>query len=318
MRPHAARQGPIAAPVGAGSVERAIARAARATEIDFGFLVAQAEVESAMDPHARARTSSATGLYQFIESTWLETMQRHGPRFGMAELAARISTTPGGSAHVPDPAQREAILALRRDPEVAALMAAGLAEDNRAHLMPILGRQPDNGELYLAHFLGAGGAARFLTELARDPSQEAASLFGRPAAANRAVFYDAGGDPRSLAEVMDHLSTKIERATAGATPQPALAAWAANARGFGPAPYLAPDDSVFDLAHAPAIGPTHPMPDHGPVSLPRAHSGGAHRGTPPMSSVLSATFGDGAASLGSAEANAQARRAYDRLRALGL
>ena len=193
---HAARAGgavrEVAAPRSGTPVEAAIARAAEQTSVDFGFLLAQAEVESAMDPDARARSSSATGLYQFIESTWLGTVRKHGSRFGLDALAKSIALTPSGSAYVADPGQREAILALRADPQIASLMAAGLAEDNRAHLAPILGRQPDHPELYLAHFLGAGEAGRFLSEMQADPSQNAAALFARPAAANRAIFLQPG------------------------------------------------------------------------------------------------------------------------------
>ena len=105
-------------------VEAAIANAAQATTVDFNYLLAQAEVESAMNPEARAATSSATGLYQFIDSTWLDTVKKHGPRFGLEAVADQINLTPSGSAYVADPTQREAILALRNDPQVAALMAA--------------------------------------------------------------------------------------------------------------------------------------------------------------------------------------------------
>ncbi|TAD82462.1 MAG: lytic transglycosylase domain-containing protein, partial [Sphingomonadales bacterium] len=189
-------------------VEAAIAHAAQTTSVDFNYLLAQAEVESAMNPDARAATSSATGLYQFIESTWLDTVRKHGHRFGLGAIADQISLTPSGSAFVADPAQRSAILALRSNPQIASLMAAGLAENNRAHLLPILGRQPSHAELYLAHFLGAGGAGRFLSELQADPAQNAAALFARPAAANRGIFYASDGRPRSLAQVMDVIGGK--------------------------------------------------------------------------------------------------------------
>ncbi|HSJ78770.1 MAG TPA: transglycosylase SLT domain-containing protein, partial [Erythrobacter sp.] len=72
-------------------VEAAIANAAQATSVDFNYLLAQAEVESAMNPAARAGTSSATGLYQFIESTWLETLKKHGDRFGLGAVAGEIA-----------------------------------------------------------------------------------------------------------------------------------------------------------------------------------------------------------------------------------
>lgn len=288
-------------------VEQAIANASRATNVDFGFLVAQAQVESAMNPTARARTSSATGLYQFIESTWLGTMQRHGPRFGLGNIASQISITEGGSAQVKDPTARKAILDLRKDPEVAALMAAGLAEDNRAHLAPILGRQPDHKELYLAHFLGAGGAGRFLSAMAEDPDQNAAALFRRPAAANRPVFYERDGSPRSLAGVMDFLGSKLERALPDAqggmgrgsviaTPtspnsvKDGLQARAANYLG---SPAYAGERTLGSLK-------ARPLTLEAPASAK------------PMSRILESALGAGTSQQG-----AQVRRAYDQLKALG-
>ena len=297
----AARQ--MAALPSGSPVEAAIARAAQATTVDFGFLLAQAEVESALNPDARAGTSSATGLYQFIESTWLDTMKKHGARFGLGDIAAQIGVTASGSAFVADPAQRQAILALRADPQIASLMAAGLAEDNRAHLAPILGRQPDHSELYLAHFLGAGGAGRFLSEMQADPSQSAAALFARPAAANRAIFYAPDGSARSLAGVMDVLAGKLERALerAGSGQSMRLArADYAPAPARGATPYLIADEAVFGPGLAPALTAAAAPP----VSLPPRI---------PMSQVLGAAFGSEAGT-----APAQVRRAYDRLKAFGL
>jgi hypothetical protein len=294
-----------------GPVESAIAEAAGATSVDFNYLLAQAEVESAMNPHARAATSSATGLYQFIDSTWLDTVKRHGARFGLGAVADQIGVTASGSAYVADPAQREAILALRSDPRVASLMAAGLAEDNRAHLMPILGRQPNHAELYLAHFLGAGGAGRFLSELQADPSQSAPALFARPAAANRGIFYAPDGAPRSLAQVMEVIEGKMSRALARAGGRPDAASPVQRARadygaGYGgasftPAPYLIADEDVF--------GPGTPTPlAQGTLASPSAPLR-----RPPMSQILGTTFGTDPAA-----APPQVRRAYERLRSLGL
>jgi hypothetical protein len=306
--PGAPRQ--IAAP--AGSVEAAIANAAEATSVDFNFLLAQAQVESAMDPDARAATSSATGLYQFIESTWLGTVKKHGARFGLGDVADQIETTESGNAWVADPARREAILALRNDPQVASLMAAGLAEDNRASLMPVLGRQPSHGELYLAHFLGAGAAGRFLSELQADPSQSAATLFARPAAANRGIFYAPDGAPRSLAQVMDVIENKmgraLDRASDGRAPRYARADYGSgfgnavpNAGSFTPVPYLIADEAVF----GPGAGPTLTQ------AVAAAPARGARRA--PMSQILGSTFGSDPSS-----APPQVRRAYDRLKAFGL
>jgi hypothetical protein len=228
--------------------------------------------------------------------------------------------TNSGAAYVSDPAQREAILNLRNDPQIASLMAAGLAEDNRAHLVPILGRQPGHGELYLAHFLGAGGAGRFLSAMASDPSQSAAELFRGPAAANRPVFYDRGGNPRSLAGVMDYLSNKLETARANA-PQSMTNGYPSSAR----APSLIADVAVSGLAHTPVMrGRSRPAISTSSISSlspagSRTFAAPPATGRVPMSDLLRSTFGpNGGAELGSGQATQQIRRAYDRLQALGL
>lgn len=305
------------------SVEGAIANAARQTGVDFEFLLAQAQVESALDPAAKARTSSASGLYQFIESTWLDTMKRHGARFGLGALAENIAVGANGAAYVADPAQRAEILGLRHDPQIAAWMAAGLAEDNAAHLMPVLGRQPDHGELYLAHFLGAGGAARFLSAMQDNPGQSAASLFPKAASANRAIFYEPGGSARSLAGVMHNLGGKMARAM-GLAPrgmggptfahEPAFASYApARPSAYSPVPaagpYLIADEAVFMPLSAPLVT--------GGGAAPSASASASARA--PLSDVLGAALGAASAAGASApRAAAQVRRAYQQFKALGL
>ncbi len=282
----------------ASAVEKAIATASRQTAVDFDFLLAQAEVESSLNPSAKASTSSASGLFQFIDSTWLGTMKRHGERFGLGDVAAKISLSPNGRAFVADPAQRQAILAMRFDPEIAAQMAAGLAEDNRAHLTPIIGRTPDHGELYLAHFLGAGGAGRFLSAMAANPDQSAATLFPRPAAANRAVFFEPDGSARSLGEVKDFLSAKLERAMSAASGRPPAMP-----------PYILAEQSVF--------GPLPPQPnrraDRSQAALP-----GPGITRAPMSQVLQSVFGNEPTLGGSSAGSARVRQAYSQLKAFGL
>ncbi len=199
---------------GGTDVRSVIARAARKTGVDFNYLLAQAKLESGLDPSARAATSSAAGLYQFTNDTWLRTLDRHGADHGLDWARAGIGAGTGAGQAL-DPQTRAQIMALRFDPDASALMAGELARDNRAELIGVLGREPDSSELYLAHFLGTGGASRFLTALAADPGQSAASLLPKAAAANRPIFYEASGAPRTVGGVMDLIRTKLASAMEG-------------------------------------------------------------------------------------------------------
>jgi hypothetical protein len=165
--------------------------------------MAQARLESSLDPDAQAPTSSAAGLYQFTRGTWLETVGQHAGKHGLGWMSAAAA----------DPAARAQVLALRNDPDAAALMAGELANDNRAALSSVLGREPDAAELYLGHFLGAGGASRFLKELAANPGRAASEILPQAAAANRTIFF-AGGQPRSVGEVMHLMRGKMASAMA--------------------------------------------------------------------------------------------------------
>jgi hypothetical protein len=184
MSAESAHPAALAAHLGAAAqrVAPAIARAAERVGEDFSALLHTARLESGFNPSARAPTSSATGLFQFIDATWLNTLARHGPKHGIA------------------PATRAEALSLRRDPQVASLMAAEFMAENRRTLEGALGRAASATDLYLAHFLGAGGAVRFLSAMVADPGRAAAELFPRAATANRPIFF-ASGTPRSLAEV---------------------------------------------------------------------------------------------------------------------
>ncbi|RSU47382.1 lytic transglycosylase domain-containing protein [Sphingomonas sp. S-NIH.Pt15_0812] len=195
-------------PVQSGRIQQAIAYAANATGIDFDYLLGQAKVESGLNASARAGSSSASGLYQFIESSWLAVVKKHGAEHGLGWAADAIGTS-GGRYSVADGATRQAILALRNDPAAASLMAAEHASDNKAALEGNLGRAASGTDLYMAHFLGLGGANKFLSAMRADPQASGASLFPGAARTNRSVFYDDGGRPRSLSAIYQRFADKL-------------------------------------------------------------------------------------------------------------
>lgn len=198
------------------NVQSAIALASSRTGVDFRYLLGQAQVESGMRADARAPTSSASGLYQFIEQSWLGIVKRHGAEHGMAWAADSIRQTGGGRYSVSDPATRRAILELRNDPQAASLMAAEHASDNKEALEATLGREATGTDLYMAHFLGLGGARSFLSAMASNPGRSGAAMFPQAAQANRSIFYGSGGQQRSLSEIYERFAGKLDRGAASA------------------------------------------------------------------------------------------------------
>lgn len=198
----------IVAP-GAPHVQAAVASAAARTGVSFGYLFNQARIESCLDPAAKASTSSAAGLFQFTQQTWLRMLKTHGADHGLDWAARAISETTDGQHHISDGQLKDAILDLRFDAVAASNMAAALAIDNRTHLETNLGRSAEPVDLYLAHFLGAQGAVRFLRAYDKDAGQNAALLFPEAAAANKSIFYADNGMPKSLGAIRSRFSEKL-------------------------------------------------------------------------------------------------------------
>ena len=199
-------------------VRAAIASAADRTGMDFGFLYNQARVESGLNPAAKARSSSAAGLYQFTRQTWLRTIKAHGADHGLGWAADAIANG-GGRLGVTDITLKNQVEGLRFDPNAAASMAAELAADNRDELQNALGRPVEPVELYLAHFLGARGAIDFARAYEANPTSVGAPLFPAAAAANRAIFFTKTGTARTLEAIRADFSAKLE----GASPSHATA-----------------------------------------------------------------------------------------------
>lgn len=188
-------------------IEQAFDAASDSTGTSFQYLLDTARRESSLQPDAKAPTSSATGLFQFVESTWLQTLKEEGPSLGLGQYSDEITKTASGRYQVADPAAREKILALREDPEISSLMAGALTRRNAQSLRSDIGREATAGELYIAHFLGAKGASSLIGAAGSDPTSSAADLFPQAAKANPAIFYE-GGRERSVAEVYANLTSR--------------------------------------------------------------------------------------------------------------
>jgi hypothetical protein len=197
-------------------VAGAIKQAAETTGTSFEYLLTTAKIESGMNSAAGAATSTASGLYQFIDQTWLSMVKNIGPSLGLSNYAQAIVQSPDGRYGVPDSAARNAIMNLRNDPSVSATMAGAFTRNNEVQLAQSIGRQPHEAELYLAHFLGADGAARLINAVNTQPRANAAAMFPAAAAANRSIFYDDVGRARTAAAVYGSLTTRFETARAAA------------------------------------------------------------------------------------------------------
>lgn len=173
-------------------IVKSIQSASAQTGVDFSYLIHQAKAESSFRSDVKAKTSSATGLFQFIESTWLDMAEKHGHKYGLEGL------------------DKSALLEKRKDPQIASLMAAELARENKAVLESKTNAKIGATELYFAHFLGAGSASDFINALEKDGTQSAAQLFPSAAKANKSVFYNADGSSKSLQEVYAYFDKKFE------------------------------------------------------------------------------------------------------------
>ena len=177
---------------GSEEVRRAIRDAARSVRIDERYLIRVAAKESAFDPLARAQRTTATGLYQFTEDTWLRAVKVFGGKHGLSDYARQITIREGGEISISNAGDRPKLLQLRSDPRLSALMAAELGRDNKARLEQMLGRAVTPAETYIAHFLGVRRAARMIGVAHSAPHTTGARLFPDAAITNPHVFSPAG------------------------------------------------------------------------------------------------------------------------------
>lgn len=269
----------------ASRITGALRSAAQATGASFDYLLRTAQRESNFNPEARPTTSSAAGLFQFIEQTWLQTLKSSGPALGYGQYADSIERTASGRYQVADPAERQAILALRSDPVAASAMAGAFTQNNAALLTERLRRQPTDGELYIAHFLGSSGAVQLISTAEKNPRANAAELFPQAARANRSIFYRGRHAPRSAAEVYEvliakHQTSRSPVAAQQAAPSPNSPAGIVASRW----PQL---PAAKELAGETAAGPTASFAPDRPAFHQLFHSAGSA----PVSSFVSELWG---------------------------
>ncbi len=250
------------------TVTGAIRQAARMTGADFKYLLATAQVESNLNPNAQAATSSARGLFQFTEQTWLTTLKEQGGPLGYGPYANAISRQPSGDYAVSDPSMTRAVMNLRSDPNANALMAGAFTKLNADKLADRLGRGPTEGELYVAHFLGPTGASRLIGLADSRPMTPAAAIFPSAARANPTIFYDGRGNARSAGDVYRTLIGRYHVARSGpANPPNPPAAVAATAAPSAPRTGFAPDTASLTETYAAAarLSPTVQATEIGPM-----------------------------------------------------
>ena len=149
--------------------------------VDPGLMATMASIESGFRGRVKASTSSATGLYQFISGTWKTMLAKYGEKYGLAP-----DTQPS-------------------DPRANALMGAEYIRENSEILKAKTGRTPSDTDIYLAHFLGPGGASKLLKA---DPAANAATMMPDAASANKSIFF-ADGRPRSVSQVYAEIDRRV-------------------------------------------------------------------------------------------------------------
>jgi len=183
------------------------------TGVEFPYLMELASVESSFNPRARAGTTSAAGLYQFREDTWLEAIKQHGSEYGLGHYASQVEYIVDEEGNrqpqIRDPELRRQVLDLRFNPVLSSLLAAEKVRDGKRRLSGKLAHEPARTDLYLTHFFGITGALSFLEALAKHPDSIAGEIFPGPARRNRSIFQRRNRTLRTVAEVYRVLERKF-------------------------------------------------------------------------------------------------------------
>jgi hypothetical protein len=171
---------------------------------DEAYLLKIAWRESRLNPLARARRSSAAGVFQFTENTWLCTLLDAGARTGLDDITG-LWRSADGRCHTVRDQDRVRLLALRYDPTVSTRLARVFTRANDDAFISTFGRRPTDSERYVLHVFGPSQGNRLLGLAVTQPYLVASRLLPDAAAANPGIFYTGNGRPRTVAEVVDLL-----------------------------------------------------------------------------------------------------------------
>lgn len=190
-------------------IQSAILAASHKTGVNFSYLMKKAAIESDCNASAKCKTSSAEGLYQFVDQTWLQMVHNHGHECGLSGFAKKIFKASDGKYVVADPADKKEILNLKKNPQLSAFMAAKYSQENKAYLQSKLHRNVTDTDLYFCHLLGPNGAVRFLKELKNESGQSAAAHFPKASQTNYKLFHDNNGNEKSLGAIYAGIQKKF-------------------------------------------------------------------------------------------------------------
>jgi len=151
--------------------------------IDPEYYKILAMVESNNNPNAKASTSSATGLYQFTEGTWLGLTDQLGLDYTLED---------------------------RKDPIKSKEVVEAFTKQNKNYLTKKLGKEPNNTELYLSHFLGMGGSSKLLSKLSEDPNATIDTVATRAQIeANKKIFLNKDGSFKRTKDIYNWAAGKF-------------------------------------------------------------------------------------------------------------
>ena len=188
----------------------AITNASSQTGAPAATMFAIADQESSFNTGAQNPNSSATGLYQMINSTYSGLVNQYGNQYNVA---------PGSQS----------------DPTSNALMGGQLIQDNIKTLQNAGISSPTPGQVYIMHFMGNGAGPGFISQAQNNPDAPAASLYPAAAGANKSLFYNSDGSSKTMGQVYGNLTSSIDNKANAYASQYGLPAPCQRGTGTSPA-----------------------------------------------------------------------------------